>query len=456
MEDDRGLWSLWQGCLEPFRSAFTGPGYRQFLWYLTGLVVNPEQHTVTQGVTSVGRAETWAGQEAFLERGRWDQAGVEGAGLEMVASAFPELWHGYRVMACDDTKIHRTSEHVWGTCTYHEYTARSPNRAETVRAHSWVVAGAMIPGQPWLCLPISSRLYFRASQLPAGEAFVTKTAHAVDLFRQALEILKTAILAVYDGAYALASVIQEILDRKKMGGLIDFVSRLRKNARLFELPPARRRGQMGAPRKWGDRLPALSDREAWSKETWETGRVFIYGRSREVRWTSKRCLWKAIGAAHPVVVVIAEVEGYKDPWYLVTSSKALTGLEVVEVFAARFRQEDTFRDVKQWLGAEECRAWTKAPIMRTFQTELLALTVMRLLAKRLDETRGIDGWWSPQPWYPNKQKPSARDVLRLLRKALWGFGQVAPPLETCSKVPSTPQPRLLHTVPAPPGHRKRA
>ena len=49
-------------------------------------------------------------------------------------------------------------------------------------------------------------------------------------------------------------------------------------------------------------------------------------------------------------MVIAEIEGYRKRWYLVTSSERLAGLDVVEVFAARFRQEDAFRDLKQRLG----------------------------------------------------------------------------------------------------------
>ena len=37
---------------------------------------------------------------------------------------------------------------------------------------------------------------------------------------------------------------------------------------------------------------------------------------------------------------------------------------MLELFCARFRQEDGFRDLKQRLGWEECRAWTKQPILR--------------------------------------------------------------------------------------------
>jgi hypothetical protein len=63
-----------------------------------------------------------------------------------------------------------------GTCTFHEYTALSPNRAETVRAHNWVIIGGLVPkpDQPATFLPATGRLYFRKSQLPPGEKFQTK------------------------------------------------------------------------------------------------------------------------------------------------------------------------------------------------------------------------------------------------------------------------------------------
>jgi len=63
------------------------------------------------------------------------------------------------------------------------------------------------------------------------------------------------------------------------------------------------------------------------------------------------------------------VEGYGKPWYLITTALDLTAEQVVVLFAGRFRREDAFRDLKQRLGVEECRAWTKEPILRTFQVQ---------------------------------------------------------------------------------------
>ena len=93
----------------------------------------------------------------------------------------------------------------------------------------------------------------------------------------------------------------------------------------------------------------------------------------------------------------------------------LTGLQMVELFAARFRQEDGFRDLKQRLGWEECRAWTRNPIERTTQAQWVTMSLLRLLQFRLDEQGCLD-WWSPPPWDKTKERPSVLDVERLLRR----------------------------------------
>ena len=117
----------------------------------------------------------------------------------------------------------------------------------------------------------------------------------------------------------------------------------------------------------------------------------------------------------PVKAVVAEVEGYTKRFTLVSSATDLSGLQMVELFCARFRQEDGFRDLKQRLGWEECRAWTPAPIVRTTQAQLLLLTLLRLLQMRLEQAEG-DGWWLHPPWNQGKARPSVLDVERLLRQ----------------------------------------
>src|SRR5262249_2642830 len=124
---------------------------------------------------------------------------------------------------------------VWGTCTFHEYTARCPNRASTVRAHNWVVLGALLPnpGQPAHFLPVAGRLYFRKTQLPAPEKgppipFRTKCELLVELARQHAEACTDKSLGVFDGGFALRNVVRPLVNPDEpTQRRVDFVTRLR-------------------------------------------------------------------------------------------------------------------------------------------------------------------------------------------------------------------------------------
>jgi hypothetical protein len=433
MDDVKTIWWLWQSMLESFQPFFTRGGWVRFAQWVTSMVLCDEEHTITQSLTSCAAEDRWRVIEHFAEYGSWDRPAVERQLDRLVAAEAPQTLSGYRVVALDDTKEHRTSPDVWGTCTFHESTARSPNRAETVRAHNWVVLGSLTPGQPWDYAPLASRLYFRKTQLPVGETFRTKTELAVELFQQADQESSQRVLAVFDGAYANETVVTPLLAPPSGGRCIQFVTRLRKDARLYA-PVARVRSSRGGrPRKWGRRLPAPEEHAQW-KTPWTPGRAYLYGQLRKFRCRRLECRWSVTGPDEPVEVYVFLVEGYEKPWYLVTTARDLTPAQVVAIFAARFRQEDGFRDHKQRLGMEECRAWTKEPVLRTFQVQLVAQALLRLMPRKLAQEQQ-DTWWTPPPWNPGKRHPSLLDVRRLMWRHREKFSHFMLRLEKFAKPP---------------------
>jgi hypothetical protein len=415
------LWHDWQALLAPYRDCFSEQGYRRVVQWLTGLALNVEEHTVTQSLIALDLPQQYSALEAFVEYGCWDQQEVEVTTARTLEQAPGRLWHGFRVWAIDDSKTHRTSKDVWGVCTFHEHSARCPNRAATVRAHNWVVLGALLhnPGQPAWFVPVASRLYFRAAQLPAGETFRTKCQLLVELARQQAGALQGRHLAVFDGAFAVASVVRELACPEGGSPKIDFVTRLRSDACLFGLPAPRPVGKPGRERLWGARLAPPRQGGRWPG-AWQEGEIFAYGRRRKVRYKEVVCLWKVLGWERPVKAVVAEVEGYTKRFTLVCSALALSGLEVVELFCARYQQEGGFRDLKQRFGWEECRAWTKLPILRTTQALFLVFCLLRLLQWRLEQ-RGKADWWLRPPWNKYKVRPSVLDLARLLRRYAAGI-----------------------------------
>src|SRR5262249_2687201 len=65
------LWHLWQALLRPFAGAFTRPGHRRFVEWVTALALNVEEHTITQSVIAIERVADWKALESFAEYGAW-------------------------------------------------------------------------------------------------------------------------------------------------------------------------------------------------------------------------------------------------------------------------------------------------------------------------------------------------------------------------------------------------
>jgi hypothetical protein len=433
MDQATQLWTWWLSLLSTFIPVFTRPGWVRFVQWVTGMVLCWEEHTITQILTALGLESRWRVLEHFAEYGAWDREAVERHTLRLIEQERPARWGQYHPVAVDDTKLHRTSKQVWGSCTFHEASARSPNRAETVRAHNWVEMGDLGPGRPWTYLPHAARLYCRRSQLPTGETFRTKTTLAVELVRQADTESPAPILAVFDGAYAVDTVVRACLEAEEGQRRIALVTRLRADARLYHPVVARPRAK-GRPPKWGSRIAAPQHHLYWSV-SWQPGQAWVYGRMRQFRYKQLRCRWAVSGPQIPMHVFVVQMAGYAEPWFLVTSALDLSPAQVVEVFAARFRQEDAIRDHKQRLGMEECRAWTKEPILRTFQVQLVALTLLRLLQARLNHAWGPGSWWLKPEWNPGKRHASILDLRRLFWRYRADFAQFLVALEELQNLP---------------------
>ena len=413
MTEAKLTWSIWQALLKTFAWAFTCRGFHRFAEWITAMALNVEEHTITQSVLALEQPAAWKALESFAEYGSWHQDRVTWGLTRLIATAPGRIWHGYHVSAVDDTKVHRSSPHVWGTCTFHEYTARCPNRAATVRAHNWVVLGALLPEpeKPAWFLPISGRLYFRKSQLPVGPEgileFHTKCELAVALLREQARIIKGKHLAVFDGGYALESVVRPLVLPAGGAPRIEFLTRLRCNARLYALPlPPEQypEGKPGPKPKWGKRLEPPRRGGMWNAK-WQVGTAFVYGRQREIRWKEIICLWRVLGWEVPVKAIVASVEGYKQRFTLVTSAVELTGLADGGVVHGAVPAGGRVPRPEAAAGLGGVPGVDGQPDPADQPVQWVTMSLLRLLQFRL-EASGKVGWWFRPPW--NKKRSSQR------------------------------------------------
>lgn len=412
---------VWMDMVAEFAPCFTGPGQRRFAALVSGALLSERRPLVTEIVTALSLQEHWRAMEAFVEEGSWPLRKVEGAlaGLACGSGRFK----GRLLWAVDDLKVLKSGRKIWGACSFHEYTSRSPNRPETVWAHNWLICGALKVGPKKAFLPTSARLYLRREQMPPGESFRTKTELAVELLRGCARVIAGPHLAVFDGAYALSSTVQPLISAPDGEPRMEFLTRLRLDSRLYEPPPARRAGQRGRPRRWGRRLPAPGDADGWPGP-WRPAKALVYGQKRAIRYKKTLCQWHPAGDAARVHAFAFRIEGYDKPWYLVTSDLELGAQEVLEAYAGRFTQEDAHRDLKQHLGLGACQGRLKSVVLRTLQLRLVALTMLRKLQEHLDAQPSEAAWWPKPPWYRHKQRGSLRDVKHLLTEAREHFSQL--------------------------------
>ena len=146
-------------------------------------------------------------------------------------------------------------------------------------------------------------------------------------------------LAIFDGAYAVRSVVQPLMNRPDGQPRIDWLTRLRYDARLYQPPPPRQPGQMGRPRKWGSRLPAPKDADSWPWP-WRESQALVYGKMRRIRYKKLHCQWHPAGADARVHVFAFQVEGYKKRGSVRDIKRLL--VEAEEEFSQLHWQRPTF------------------------------------------------------------------------------------------------------------------
>ena len=175
--------------------------------------------------------------------------------------------------ALDDTPTERYGPHVQGAGVHHN-PCPGPAGRPFVYGHVWVVLGLLVGHPRWgvIALPLLARLYVRRKNLGSIDPwhrppFRTKLELAVELMRWAvawLGFLGKRLWVVADGAYAKAPFLRSM---RSLG--VTVVSRLRKDAALWDIPQPRR-GRRGRPRVYGERRIDLAKR-AGQRRGWVAG-----------------------------------------------------------------------------------------------------------------------------------------------------------------------------------------
>jgi hypothetical protein len=386
---------------------FTAPSFRTFTALACGFLAQSGKRTVCGMLTGAGLSRLWSHDRAhyFFSRARWnpDDLGICVAKL-VIGLLVPEA-EPVEVLI-DDTLLRRRGKRVWAASWFHDGSAQGP--AKTGYGNNWVILAVRVRlpmiSRP-VAIPVMAKLVIKgtmsSSRLWLARRMVTRLAR---------ELPGRRISVTADSAYAGEEL-------KRLPDGVTWTTRLRANAALYDLPPART-GKKGRPRKKGDKLASLETIARNAAFTQVT--VTRYGKTETIAVAAFTCLWYHVTGTAPVTVIL--IRDNKKRGYdlaLITTEKNPDIARVIERYAARWAIEVAIEDSKQLFGTGQARNRTAAAVERTvpFQLACQAIAVC-WYATAGHHPADTEARRRLAPWYTTKAEPSTADMTAKLRRVL--------------------------------------
>jgi hypothetical protein len=402
---------------------------------VAGMLLADDRRTASAWFAAAGVQEDWDRfYDCLIRVGRTSEK-LATAVLGLVVQKFAPRLGDRILLGMDDSPTSRYGRHVEGAGVHHNPTP-GPADGEWLYGHNWVALAWLATHPVWgvIALPLRSMLYVREVDVPKlaekyDWEFRTKHQLGVELltwFMQSIRALGVEVkvwLAV-DGAYATRPFLLPVL---ALG--IVAVSRLRKDACLFDLPPAGSHGN----RIYGKNRISLAKR-AGHREGWQT--ITYPCRGVEVTRQYKTFLATSQLVSGQIRVVILRYEdGGWAPYFCTDTSAEVR--DILEAVAARWAIEEHFHDVKEVWGAGQQQVRNVWSNLGCWHLNQWLYTLVELCCWGMAKSESTDR--GARPWDNPDRRPSHADRRRLISREMLQKQFLA-------AVPCTPNNRKFHML----------
>lgn len=401
----------WQQWVDWLAAGLHGRSRWRLSLIIMGILFASGRRTVTTWLRAAGIHADFGDYYYFLQPlGRK----AKEIGERLLTLLLLRLQTGERVLlAVDDTPTKRYGPHVQGAGIHHNPTP-GPADQKFVYGHIWVTISLVVRHPLWhtIALPLIGMMYVRLkdiTKIPAryGWKFHTKLTLAVERLLKFAELAKASgkrVWVVADGAYAKRPFLRPL----RAAGLT-VVSRLRKDAALYDVPPPVKRRTRGRPRTYGSRRIHLRRRGA-HPGGWQQLDCVVYGKATTKTIKTFLATYPPAGGIIRVVVV---KEDHGCEYFFCTDPNA-TPREIVETFADRAAIEQDFHDIKEVWGAGQQQVrniWTNVAV---YNLNLWLHTLVECWAWNKPADEICDR--SDSPWDNANRRPSHADRRKALQQ----------------------------------------
>ncbi len=401
---DAGLFAM---VVAAASGVFTAPSFDNFLTLAAGWVLCRTRRTTNGLILAAGAIgrKHFGTYHRFFSQAAWETEGFWlGLLVLLVEGLCPQ---GEILLVGDDTVQAKSGRKISGATNWRNACSSTRQQYRFLWGHNWIILALAVHfGGKTYSLPICLRLYRKQDDCQAmGRPYRTRSQLLLDMVQRASEALSGRdLVLLVDGQYAT---------RQLLAGLprgLRTISRLRRDAALWERPPVRPDGAVGRPPKKGARLPRPEQIAADPRWRW---RRTCQGQSAK----SLRALWYGVLGAKVVKIVIVRQNNPRKPFgYFLCTDPDWSPGRIISTYVARWTIEITIRDAKQFagLGQAQCRTGRAVERQAAFTLGMLSL----VMCWYLSEGHATDHF-PKRPWYRRKRHATFQDMLAHARRSSW-------------------------------------
>lgn len=413
-----------------------------------GLLVCLGRRTLSRIIwTNGGQQRSWSAEYFLHSRCRWDPQRLFTPILERALLWCPGRYVG---VAADDTRLHKTGRLI-PQAFYQRDPLSPPFHVNLMLGLRFLQASLLVP--LYRRAPVSTRALpirfqeasrvkrprrkaspeewqcYRAAvrQHNLSRHFVTMMSelrHALDAAGGAR---KTLVLAV-DGSFCNRTVFGASVERTEI------IARARKDAVLCF------HAQAGAGRFYDVHKFTPQQVREDDSVLWKQTKIFYGGKWRRVRYKEIPMIyWQGGARRHTLrLLVVAPTPYrkrksgrlyYRQPAYLLTTDLTAHARTLLQIYFDRWQIEVNHREEKDTIGVGQAQLWN--PVSVPKQPALAVASYSALLLASLMAFGAARGAaYAPLPkWRRNARRPSALDLIALLRQEMVEHSELLVPLK---------------------------
>ena len=404
-----------------FAPLFSKPVFARVKVLVTGAILSPVSRTVTNALRVMGLSQEkhFENYHRVLNRAQWSSLKGSQILLNLLIKTFG--LSGELVIGFDDTIERRRGEKIKAKGIYRDAVRSSKAFFVKTSGLRWLsfmlLTEIPFAGKVW-ALPFLTVL---CPSERYDEERGIRHRKLTDRARQAILLIKRwlpqlALVFVGDSSFAALDLLNAVRDK------VTVVSRLRLDAALYRKARARKKGQIGRPRKKGQRLATLQAVIDNPKTKWKTITMENwYGeKKRKIALVSGKCVWYHVGKeAVPIRwVIIRDPHGKFATQAVFSTQTAASPKRIVEWFIKRWQVEVTFEESRRHLGIETQRQWSDKAIYRSTPCLMGLFSLITMMAQELSQGGKLK--IRSAVWY-HKELATFSDAIGCVRQQIWEF-----------------------------------